>query len=1027
MAEFLWTFAVQEVLKKVLKLAAEQIGVAWALDKELSKLRKRLLKAETILGDINRRKLCHESVRLWVEDLQHLVYQADDLLDDLVYEDLRQKVEMEKINKVRNFLSPSNNPFLFRFKMAKRMKAISETLYEHYCEASVLGFVGEESTETTYKNILRQIRETTSILNFKVIGREIEVLKIMKLVIDSSHEHRMSIIPIVGMGGLGKTTLAKMVFNHELIKEHFDKTIWVCVSKPFIIVNILEGIFQSLTNTSSGLNYKETLFHRLQKEMQGKKYFLVLDDVWNEEVALWDELRDCLNEIAEKSGNSIIVTTRSTVVATIMQTVPSHRLRKLSDDECWSLFKESANANGLLMNPELENIREVVVKRIGGIPLVAKVLGGTAKFEGNYERWVTTVESIVRNILNDEKDFVLSTLKLSVDSLPLLSLKQCFAFCSNFPKDCEFVKENLIQMWIAQGFIQLEEGDNVVLEENIGEGYFNFLLSRSLFQDVSKDIDGTITHFKMHDLIHDVACIVSNQKLELDPRNWSEKGVRALRTLVINNGAIIHNKLEDSVYLRVLVLNSDFIKNLPDSIGMLKHLRYLDIIGSRIRRLPESITMLYNLQILKLRTRIDLPKNLRKLVSLRHLPFFYIHMEKMPLHVSQLIHLQTLPLYIVGFEKGRKIEELGPLNHLKGSLRLLNLERVKSKEEAIAAKLIEKNNLCELTLHWNSSSCGEEGYNNRNDSEVLEGLQPHRNLQSLSIFHFGGHALPNVVFVENLVAIVLQECNKCEMLPMLGQLPNLEELRVSFMGSVRIIGSEFYGNNSNSREQIFFPKLRQLSFSHMEKLEQWEELSNGINFPHLETLSMFYCSKLTSVPDHEFVSLRTLRIVGCEELSKLPSKLECCNFMKISGCPKLRLNMHNMCNLNELEINGPMEEYDFSFLMHQSSVTNIFLTDSLRNATQLPQQLQHLTTLKSLAIEYFNGVEALPEWLEKLANLETMGVFECKNLKRLPSQQAMLRLTKLKHLRVRGCPLLPLGQGDLERAKLSHLPITVDN
>ncbi|XP_022145171.1 putative disease resistance protein RGA3 [Momordica charantia] len=569
MAEFLWTFAVQEVLKKVLKLAAEQIGVAWGLDKELSKLRKRLLKAETILGDINRKKLRHESVRLWVEDLQHLVYQADDLLDELVYEDLRRKVEIEKINKVRNFFSLTNNPFLFRSKMANSMKAISETLYQHYYEASALGLVGEETTETDNKNILKQIRETTSILNFEVIGREIEVLNIVKLVIDSSYEHRMSIIPIVGMGGLGKTTLAKMVFNHELIKEHFDKSIWVCVSESFIIINILEGIFQSLTNTSSGLNYKETLLQRLQKEMQGKKYFLVLDDVWNEEVSLWGELRDCLNEIAGKSGNSIIVTTRSIEVATIMMTVPSHHIRKLSDDECWTLFKESANVNRLLMNPELEIIREVVVKKIGGIPQVAKVLGGAAKFEGNYERWVTAVESIVRNISNDDKDFVMSTLKLSVDFLPLLSLKQCFTFCSNFPKDWEFVKEALIQMWIAQGFIQLQEGDDVTLE-NIGEEYFNFLWSRSLFQDISKDMNGTITHFKMHDLIHDVACIISNQRLEFDPCNRSEKGVRKLRTLVINDEATIHKKLEDFVYLRVLVMHLDGTRSLLSdySIGM---------------------------------------------------------------------------------------------------------------------------------------------------------------------------------------------------------------------------------------------------------------------------------------------------------------------------------------------------------------------------------------------------------------------------------------------------------------------------
>ncbi|XP_022145155.1 putative disease resistance protein RGA3 [Momordica charantia] len=229
------------------------------------------------------RKIVKVAVHLWVEDPQDVVHEADDLLDELVYENLRCKVEIGKMNKV--------------------------------------------------------------------------------------------------LGGLGKTTLTQMIFNHEAIKGHFDNTIWVCVSKPFIIINILEGIFQSLTKTSSGLNHKGVLLEKIQKEMHGKMYFLVLDDVWNEESGLWDDLGDCLKQIAGKSGNCIIVTTRSLEVANIVGTVPSHRLKKLSDDQCWFLFKESANANRLSMNPKLEIIRDMLVKKIGGVPLVAKVLGGATKLK----------------------------------------------------------------------------------------------------------------------------------------------------------------------------------------------------------------------------------------------------------------------------------------------------------------------------------------------------------------------------------------------------------------------------------------------------------------------------------------------------------------------------------------------------------------------------------------------------------------------------------------------------------------------
>ncbi|XP_022145126.1 probable disease resistance RPP8-like protein 2 [Momordica charantia] len=243
MAEFLWTFAVQEVLKKVVKLSAEQIGLAWGLEEELCKLTNWLLKAEAILCDINRKKLHHESVRLWVEDLQHVVHEADDLLDELVYEDLRRKVETGVMKKVRNSTSPSRNLIIFRHKMTKKIKDIIETLRKCYYEASPLGLVDEESVGGEHNDLI-QIRETISKLDdFEVVGREIEVSSIVKQVIDASEQSFTSILPIVGMGGLGKSTLAKIVFNHEVIKGHFDETIWVCVSEPFFINKILEAMF----------------------------------------------------------------------------------------------------------------------------------------------------------------------------------------------------------------------------------------------------------------------------------------------------------------------------------------------------------------------------------------------------------------------------------------------------------------------------------------------------------------------------------------------------------------------------------------------------------------------------------------------------------------------------------------------------------------------------------------------------------------------------------------------------------------
>ncbi|XP_038877687.1 putative disease resistance protein RGA1 [Benincasa hispida] len=882
MAEFLWTFAVQEVLKKIVKFGAEQIGLAWGLEKEVSQLRNWLLKAETILADINKKKLHIASVRLWVEDLQDIVYEADDLLDELVYEHLRRAVEQTgKLREVCDSISLSKNPFLFRRKKAKQMKNITQALYKHYCEASPLGLVSDESATET-EVTLAQIRETTSILDFKVRGREAEFQEILKLVIESSNEHEMSVISIVGMGGLGKTTLAKMVFNHDAIKGHFDKTIWVCVSKPFIVMKILEAIFQGSTNTCSGLNSKEALLKRLREAMQGKRYFLVLDDVWDKDNGLWDELSGCLKQINGKSGNCVMVTTRSVEVATMVNTVSVHHLKELSDDQCWVLFKESANVNQLSMNSKIEIVKDLLVRKMGGVPLVAKVLGGAVKFEevdfekGDYESWITKVESIAKNILKEDRDFVLSILKLSVDSLPLLVLKQCFAYCSNFPQDYDFKKDELIQMWIAQGFIQSQqERENLVMED-IGEEYFNFLLSRSLFQDVIRDENKRIITFKMHDLMHDIACAISNnQNMVSNPNNLSGRSAGKLRTLVYRDEENQYKVCDNFFRLRVLKQDKIWANNLPYLLDKLIHLRYLDLSKCYIiKNLRESLCLLYNLQTLKLGyIESELPENLRKLVNLRHLEFYVVPgMKQMPSHMGNLIHLQTLSRFAVGFEKGCKIEELGTLKNLKDELILTNLEKLKSKEEAMAAKLVEKKKLRRLLFRW-TLFYGVE-YDKHNFVQVLEGLQPHKNLQSLNISGFGGEVLPNDIFVENLVEIRLFDCSKCEVLPMLGQLANLKKLEITWMNNVRSIGNEFYGIDPNLQRNSFaFPQLEELYIDGMKKLEQWDE---------------FTTSNL-------FGSLKKLSVLGCDKLTKLPSGFEGCHSIEyvIERCPNLMLNVQN--------------------------------------------------------------------------------------------------------------------------------------
>ncbi|XP_022973347.1 putative disease resistance protein RGA3 [Cucurbita maxima] len=211
-----------------------------------------------------------------------------------------------------------------------------------------------------------------------------------------------------------------------------------------------------------------------------------------------------------------------------------------------------------------------------------------------------TLENLVRIKLPKE-DLILSTIKLSVDRLPTSSLKQCFAYCSNFPPDYCFYKEALVQMWIAQGFIQLPNGSNVTTED-IGVRYFDILLSRSLFQDVVKDKRGKIKYCKMHDLIYEVACAISNdQNLRGDLITDEESqggevlSIRQRRRTVYYCENLSFDMITNFIYLRILIIDNGYITELPDTIVKLKHLRYFDISKSRISKLPKSIVLLYNL------------------------------------------------------------------------------------------------------------------------------------------------------------------------------------------------------------------------------------------------------------------------------------------------------------------------------------------------------------------------------------------------------------------------------------------------
>ncbi|KAL6133352.1 hypothetical protein ACLB2K_065589 [Fragaria x ananassa] len=223
-------------------------------------------------------------------------------------------------------------------------------------------------------------------------------------------------------GGLGKTALAKAVYNDGKIQQHFQEQLWVCVSTSFEVNFILKRILESLKPEHAAVQARQAICENLKKELKGKRYLLVLDDVWNEDAHKWEELIGCLENANDTQGSSILVTTRRDTVANLVETFPRRDLEKLSDDECWLILKDRAIPVGSApVVEDQEKIGREIAKKCGGVPLVAKVLGNMMRRKKL--GWQSIGDNVIWNIPGED-DRILAVLKLSFDELGTPSSKQ---------------------------------------------------------------------------------------------------------------------------------------------------------------------------------------------------------------------------------------------------------------------------------------------------------------------------------------------------------------------------------------------------------------------------------------------------------------------------------------------------------------------------------------------------------------------------------------------------------------------------
>ncbi|XP_025660941.2 putative disease resistance RPP13-like protein 1 [Arachis hypogaea] len=1021
----------------------------------LRKLEKSLYEARPVLDDAEQKQFTEEIVKKWLLDLQDALYMADDLVDELSTTKAAIPTTLRDPG-----ISSSLGSFVDSYiEDTGDMEKIVGTLESVVAHKDLL------CLEKSAKVDMPRTPSTSLVVSSDIFGRDKDKEKIIKLLLDDTlhAESPVTVIPIVGMGGIGKTTLAQLVYNDDQVQQKFNVKAWVCVGEVFDVLKVTKTVVENATSASCNMNDLDSLQQRLRNEVTGKRFLVVLDDMWTNH---YDDWKTFLGPFqCGSQGGKILVTTRIDTVASMVKTIPAHNLSLLDNEQCWSVFENHAFfPTDSRDRSALKEVGRKIVEKCKGLPLAAKSLGGLLKTKDNVSDWEDVLVSEIWEFSEHECG-ILPALRISYHCLPS-HLKRCFVYCSLYPKDYEFEIDELILLWMAEDLLQQPKSRSTL--EQLGHKCVNDLVARSFFQPSKNAYKNS---FVMHDLMHDVATFYGEKffvricehenvaqhdtktrhlSYDVSDNNSVPKMLEAceslshLRTL-FQIEAYLYRGHKEGIdpcgllaqlkRLRVLSFASFKIDRLPDSIGELIHLRYLNLSNTLVVTLPESLNNLYNLQTLKLRNcekLKKLPSNMQDLVNLRHLDIAGTDLEEMPKKMSKLKDLQFLSGYIAGKHEENGIGELGELAHLHELLFIQKLENVKNSGEASNARMDEKIHLNALELWWSSYE-ESEVCDSQSEKDVLDKLRPHKDLKMLRLSGYRGTMFPDWVgqsSYHNITELYLRECRNCWVLPSLGQLPALTRLGISDCEKVKKIGGSFYkGDGTHQHQETPFRSLKILVIQTMPCLEEWESYEcdddDDAPFPKLEELSIEDCPKLRGDLPTFLPSLKSLYIRGCEEIGCYLPRAPILRDLRICGKQEARMRELPLSMLRTLWVNGEQQvEYVFEAMTHTQPTSLIHLHisecssaisfpgDSLPPSLQdlrinncknveFPMQHQQHHSLQTLEIH--NSCDSLTSFaLPVFPNLDDLTIERCENLTSLEVSQSQ----SLRDLSISECPKL---------------------
>ncbi|KAK9265587.1 hypothetical protein L1049_001694 [Liquidambar formosana] len=874
MAESAVTFLVD----KLSHFLQEEVRLLSGLREEVEYIRDELERIRAFLKVADATEECDEEIKVWVKQLRDIAYHTEDVLDEFMIRLAHHHGQGFYASLCKIFYSIKD--LKTRHWIASKIQGIKSRVgniceghqrYRFKFNIPEQGF-SSTSGSTTGDNTWCDLRGNALLLEeAEVVGIDKPKKQLIQWLVEGNP---LTVISVVGMGGLGKTTMAKKVYDDAKVKKHFQSHVWITVSQSFKLVELLKDTIQQLFNeikqpvplgveTMNNQGLKAVI----NEFLQDRSYLLVLDDVWS--INDWDVFKYVFPN--NNCGSRIILTTRVGEVAS-RSSMEFHgdvyELKPLSPEDSWTLFCRKTFYENFCP-PLLVELAESMLRRCEGLPLAIVAVSGVlaTKDKNRIDEWGMVHQSLGVELEGDDRfKNVKKVLSLSYDDLPS-HLKSCFMYLSIFPSEHLIERMRLIRLWIAEGFVEEKEGKTL---EEVAEGYLNQLFNRSLLQVAGTTIDGQVKTCRIHDLLREIVLskstsqnfvAIANQQHRRWPGNVRRLSVdksmgnvrenevfSQLRSLLMfgvvdlpSNSSVLSLFSGGLRLLKVLDLRGTPLESFPNEITKLFHLRYLSLRNTKVKMLPSSIGKLQNLETLDLKQTYvtELPVGILKLQRLRHLlvyrygvesalPFYCVQSCKVPPGIGGLVSLQKLCFIESDQGSSNLLGEIGRLSQLR-RFAIKNCKR--DDGVALCSSLEKLSNLRSLSI----SSVGDDEFIDLQHLSSSPG-----SLRLLQRLYLTGRLEKMPGWISSLHSLVKLRLRwsrlRDDPLEALGILTNLVELRLV----------EAYDGQTLCCKSGGFQRLKVLRLDKLEGLRLLRLEEGAV--PKLEELIVMRCNLLERVP-----------------------------------------------------------------------------------------------------------------------------------------------------------------------------------